>query len=152
MNGWRTAKRPGVDYFLAYMAQFYEIVIFTTQHYYVRTITAPPLFSDGSSIFVSDRLTSNREAGSIQLLHNLQVVPRSNSVSRWQGRESTYYLFWQGASLTWSSPGRTCHTSTVTYQKLLSWTRSPSMCILILKTVLSSRNGKVTPKTGASSL
>ena len=34
-RGWRTAKRPGVDYFLAYLSQFYEIVIFTTQHHYV---------------------------------------------------------------------------------------------------------------------
>lgn len=32
--GWRTAKRPGVDYFLTYLSQFYEIVIFTTQHSY----------------------------------------------------------------------------------------------------------------------
>ncbi|KAF9783789.1 HAD-like protein [Thelephora terrestris] len=32
--GWRTAKRPGVDYFLAYLSQFYEVVIFTTQHNY----------------------------------------------------------------------------------------------------------------------
>ncbi|GAA5961214.1 hypothetical protein JCM8115_005870 [Rhodotorula mucilaginosa] len=29
-HGWRTAKRPGADYFLAYMSQFYEIVLFTT--------------------------------------------------------------------------------------------------------------------------
>ena len=35
-RGWRTAKRPGVDYFIAYLSQFYEIVIFTTQHHYVR--------------------------------------------------------------------------------------------------------------------
>ncbi|EIN06633.1 HAD-like protein [Punctularia strigosozonata HHB-11173 SS5] len=33
-HGWRTAKRPGVDYFLAYLSQFYEIVLFTSQHYY----------------------------------------------------------------------------------------------------------------------
>ncbi|KAI7865598.1 HAD-like domain-containing protein [Spinellus fusiger] len=30
-NGWRHAKRPGVDYFLSYLSQFYEIVIFTSQ-------------------------------------------------------------------------------------------------------------------------
>ncbi|ORY98768.1 HAD-like domain-containing protein [Syncephalastrum racemosum] len=30
-HGWRHAKRPGVDYFLAYMSQFFEIVIFTSQ-------------------------------------------------------------------------------------------------------------------------
>ncbi|KAK4538185.1 hypothetical protein CDCA_CDCA16G4210 [Cyanidium caldarium] len=29
-TGWRTAKRPGVDAFLAYMAQFYEVVVFTS--------------------------------------------------------------------------------------------------------------------------
>lgn len=33
-HGWRTAKRPGVDYFLAYLSQFYEVVIFTTQNHY----------------------------------------------------------------------------------------------------------------------
>ncbi|KAG0251274.1 mitochondrial inner membrane protein required for protein import [Mortierella polycephala] len=30
-HGWRVAKRPGAEYFLAYMFQHYEIVIFTTQ-------------------------------------------------------------------------------------------------------------------------
>jgi import inner membrane translocase subunit TIM50 len=29
-HGWRTAKRPGADYFLGYMSQYYEIVLFTT--------------------------------------------------------------------------------------------------------------------------
>lgn len=33
-NGWRTAKRPGVDYFIAYLSQFFEIVIFTSQQSY----------------------------------------------------------------------------------------------------------------------
>lgn len=31
-HGWRIAKRPGLDYFLAYMFQYYEIVVFTNQH------------------------------------------------------------------------------------------------------------------------
>lgn len=35
VHGWRTAKRPGVDYFLAYLSQFYEIVLFTSQPLYV---------------------------------------------------------------------------------------------------------------------
>ena len=30
-HGWRTAKRPGLDYFLGYLSQWYEIVLFTTQ-------------------------------------------------------------------------------------------------------------------------
>lgn len=29
-DGWRTAKRPGVDYFLRYLSQYYELVIFTS--------------------------------------------------------------------------------------------------------------------------
>ncbi|CAE6522322.1 unnamed protein product [Rhizoctonia solani] len=33
-HGWRTAKRPGVDYFLGYLSQFYEVVLFTTQAAY----------------------------------------------------------------------------------------------------------------------
>lgn len=28
-RGWKTAKRPGVDYFLGYLSQYYEIVIFS---------------------------------------------------------------------------------------------------------------------------
>lgn len=28
-KGWQTAKRPGVDYFLGYLSQYYEIVIFS---------------------------------------------------------------------------------------------------------------------------
>lgn len=28
-KGWKTAKRPGVDYFLGYLSQYYEIVVFT---------------------------------------------------------------------------------------------------------------------------
>lgn len=29
-NGWRTAKRPGVDYFIRYLTQYYELVIWTS--------------------------------------------------------------------------------------------------------------------------
>lgn len=29
-HGWRLAKRPGVDYFLRYLSQYYELVLFTT--------------------------------------------------------------------------------------------------------------------------
>lgn len=31
-HGWRIAKRPGLDYFLAYLFNYYEIVVFTNQH------------------------------------------------------------------------------------------------------------------------
>jgi len=53
-HGWRTAKRPGVDYFLAYLSQFYEIVIFTTQPSY----TAIPILEklDPFSWYISYKL------------------------------------------------------------------------------------------------
>ncbi|KAI9569145.1 HAD-like domain-containing protein [Boletus coccyginus] len=53
-KGWRTAKRPGVDYFLAYLSQFYEIVIFTTQHSY----TALPIIEklDPYNFFLTYKL------------------------------------------------------------------------------------------------
>jgi len=53
-KGWRTAKRPGVDYFLAYLSQFYEIVIFTTQQNY----TALPIIEklDPYNFFITYKL------------------------------------------------------------------------------------------------
>ncbi|KAF8992998.1 HAD-like domain-containing protein [Cyathus striatus] len=53
-NGWRTAKRPGVDYFLAYISQFYEVVVFTTQPSY----TAIPILDklDRYNFFITHRL------------------------------------------------------------------------------------------------
>lgn len=30
--GWRTAKRPGADYFLGYLSQYYEIVLFSSNY------------------------------------------------------------------------------------------------------------------------
>ncbi|ODQ66258.1 NIF-domain-containing protein [Nadsonia fulvescens var. elongata DSM 6958] len=32
-HGWRTAKRPGLDYFLGYLSQYYEIVVFSSQYF-----------------------------------------------------------------------------------------------------------------------
>lgn len=31
-HGWRTAKRPGADYFLGYLSQYYEIVLFSSNY------------------------------------------------------------------------------------------------------------------------
>lgn len=31
-KGWKTAKRPGLDYFLGYLSQYYEIVIFSSNY------------------------------------------------------------------------------------------------------------------------
>ncbi|KAH8827767.1 import inner membrane translocase subunit tim-50 [Flagelloscypha sp. PMI_526] len=53
-HGWRTAKRPGVDYFLAYLSQFFEIVVFTDQNSY----TAEPIIQqlDKFGFFIPHRL------------------------------------------------------------------------------------------------
>jgi len=32
-HGWRVAKRPGVDYFIRYLSQYYELVLFTSTPY-----------------------------------------------------------------------------------------------------------------------
>lgn len=42
-KGWQTVKRPGVDYFLAYLSQFYEIVLFTSQPLYTAAPVAEKL-------------------------------------------------------------------------------------------------------------
>ncbi|KAG6829171.1 hypothetical protein H0H92_005426 [Tricholoma furcatifolium] len=53
-HGWRTAKRPGVDYFLGYISQFYEVVVFTSQNYY----TAIPILEklDRYNFYITHRL------------------------------------------------------------------------------------------------
>ena len=38
-HGWRIAKRPGMDYFIRYLSQYYEIVLFTSQP----SMTADPV-------------------------------------------------------------------------------------------------------------
>ncbi|KAJ3500449.1 hypothetical protein NLJ89_g9792 [Agrocybe chaxingu] len=53
-HGWRTAKRPGVDYFLGYISQFYEVVIFTTQPSYTAALIVDKL--DRYGFFVNYRL------------------------------------------------------------------------------------------------
>ncbi|KAI0262170.1 HAD-like domain-containing protein [Gloeopeniophorella convolvens] len=72
-HGWRTAKRPGVDYFLAYLSQFYEVVIFTTQHHY----TAMPILEklDPYNFFIVYKLfreaTRSSENGPVKDLSYL---------------------------------------------------------------------------------
>ncbi|KAH8103481.1 HAD-like protein [Cristinia sonorae] len=53
-HGWRTAKRPGVDYFLGYLSQFFEVVVFTTQYHY----TAMPIIEklDPYQFFIAYKL------------------------------------------------------------------------------------------------
>ena len=85
--GWRTAKRPGVDYFLAYLSQFYEVVLFTTQHNYVRVSSLSRTESLRTHTDSTDRSSNNREAGSLRVSHSVQVVPGCDQIGKRPPRE-----------------------------------------------------------------
>ncbi|KAJ3980142.1 HAD-like protein [Lentinula detonsa] len=74
-HGWRTAKRPGVDYFLAYLSQFYEVVIFTTQYSY----TAMPILDklDRYNFYIEHRLFREHTRS-----HNGEVVKDLSYLNR----------------------------------------------------------------------
>lgn len=42
-HGWRLAKRPGLDYFLRYLQQYYELVIWTTQPFSIAEVVVSKL-------------------------------------------------------------------------------------------------------------
>lgn len=52
-NGWRIAKRPGAEAFLAYMASFYEIVVFTSS---LNMYADPILDKLDPNLYISHRL------------------------------------------------------------------------------------------------
>ncbi|EPY49258.1 TIM23 translocase complex subunit Tim50 [Schizosaccharomyces cryophilus OY26] len=56
-HGWRTAKRPGLDYFLGYLSMYYEIVIFTNQY----LATAKPIVDKLDPYHVSISAVLTRE-------------------------------------------------------------------------------------------
>lgn len=53
-KGWRVAKRPGVDYFLLYLAPTFEIVLFLDNYYFYAERTVEKL--DPSQMLISARL------------------------------------------------------------------------------------------------
>ncbi|CAG8784402.1 5963_t:CDS:2, partial [Racocetra persica] len=102
-HGWRTAKRPGVDYFLYEASQLFEVVIFTSQPSYLDPLGMVPFrlfrestrYVDGkvikdisklnrdiSKIIVMD---SNPDAYSLQPENVIAVPP-------WKGDPNDTYL------------------------------------------------------------
>jgi import inner membrane translocase subunit TIM50 len=77
-HGWRTAKRPGVDYFIAYLSQFYEVVIFTSQYFYTATPIVEKL--DPYNMFIQHRLfrEATRSVGG-QIVKDLSYLNRDLS-------------------------------------------------------------------------
>ncbi|CAA17836.2 Mitochondrial import inner membrane translocase subunit tim50 [Schizosaccharomyces pombe] len=57
-HGWRTAKRPGLDYFLGYLSMYYEVVIFTRQY----LATAKPIIDKIDPYHVSISAVLTRES------------------------------------------------------------------------------------------
>ena len=96
-HGWRMAKRPGVDYFLRYLSQYYELVIFTTQPWAVADpvirkldpfhIVTWPLFREatlyekGEYIKVSPSLPLFSPF-KVQMLRKHRTSPTSTATSR----------------------------------------------------------------------
>lgn len=72
-HGWRTAKRPGVDYFLGYLAQFYEIVIFSNKYqaYAEKTVAKLDPYRASISYALFREATRYRDGKVIKDLSNL---------------------------------------------------------------------------------
>lgn len=105
-TGWRTAKRPGLDYFLGYLSQYYEIVVFSSnlQMYSEKTIQkldplhayiSYALFREGCRYkdgkLLKDLSLMNRDLGKIVMI-DVEEEPTSlqpgNSIvlNPWDGK------------------------------------------------------------------
>jgi import inner membrane translocase subunit TIM50 len=71
--GWRTAKRPGVDYFLGYLAQYYEVVIFSNKYqvYEEKTVAKLDPYRSSISYALFREATRYRDGKVIKDLANL---------------------------------------------------------------------------------
>ncbi|PWN44359.1 NIF-domain-containing protein [Ceraceosorus guamensis] len=78
-NAWRTAKRPGLDYFLGYLSQWYEIVIYTRQPFYIAAPVLEKLDPDRRFIAYTLFRESCRKAPSGNLVKDLSHLNRDLS-------------------------------------------------------------------------
>lgn len=114
-TGWKVAKRPWADYFLTYMSQFYEIVIFTSQtpfyaapiidklHNTTQGTVSYRLYRDstrydiGSGDYVKDLSIINRDLG-----HVIMLDPQKKHFEGTQPENSILAPEWKGeAGDTW---------------------------------------------------
>lgn len=77
-NGWRVAKRPGAEAFLAYMASFYEIVVFTSSP---NTYAEPILDKLDPTPYISHRLY-RAETHYKNGVHMKDLAPLNRDLSR----------------------------------------------------------------------
>ncbi|KAH6662562.1 hypothetical protein B0J14DRAFT_553830 [Halenospora varia] len=103
-HGWRMAKRPGVDYFLRYLSQYYELVIFTSQPWAVAEpilrkldpyhIVTWPLFREATLYengeYIKDLSYLNRD------LSKVIVVDTKSSHTQRQPENAIILKPWEG--------------------------------------------------------
>jgi import inner membrane translocase subunit TIM50 len=153
-HGWRTAKRPGLDYFLAYLSQFWEIVLFTTQPYYVvapviekldpdRRYIAYTLFRESCRTHqgkvVKDLSALNRDLSKVVVLDTeadrYSMQPENGILmKKWDGSRNDAELvgmipFLEGESRgDWSGPSAVFECKRILTWSLLSSALLPSRC------------------------
>ncbi|KAK6201379.1 mitochondrial inner membrane protein required for protein import [Scheffersomyces amazonensis] len=111
-HGWRTAKRPGLDYFLGYLSQYYEIVIFGSNYQVYSDKTVNKLdpyhafisyalykeacrYKDGKNI--KDLSLLNRDLGKTVMVEvdpNCASLQPENSIvlNPWDGQADDYLV------------------------------------------------------------
>lgn len=107
-NGWQTKKRPGVDFFLGYLSQYYEIVVFSKEASFtmepvvmkldpIQAFIAYSLFKDHCSYqngeYVKDLSKLNRD------MKKIVSLDLSNSVNTDSFEDNKIYInSWDGTS------------------------------------------------------
>ncbi|RLV90774.1 Mitochondrial import inner membrane translocase subunit TIM50 [Spathaspora sp. JA1] len=111
-HGWRTAKRPGLDYFLGYLSQYYEIVVFSTnsQMFSEKTVgkldpyhayISYALFREGCRYkdgkLIKDLSLLNRDLGKTVIIDvdedSVSLQPENGIVvNKWEGKPDDYLI------------------------------------------------------------
>ncbi|KAG8204845.1 TIM50, partial [Candida africana] len=111
-HGWRTGKRPGLDYFLGYLSQYYEIVVFSSnlQIYSDKTVNkldpyhayiSYALFREACRYkdgkLIKDLSLLNRDLGKTVMIdvdEDSAALQPENSiiVKKWEGQPDEYLI------------------------------------------------------------
>ena len=142
-HGWRMAKRPGVDYFLRYLSQYYELVIFTS----VPSMIAEPVIRKLDPWFRIIMWPLFREATRYKNGEYIKVCPSPDSsfhsslVTITRSYHKTILIFNRRTYLTSTALSRKLSLSILSLRTPNSSPRMPS----------SSLNGPAPPTIKSSS-
>lgn len=132
-HGWRVAKRPGMDYFVRYLSQYYELVLFTTVPFAMGEPLVRKLDPFRFIMWPLFREATKFEDGEVVKVRCCPPVLSARTLSQANNR-------------------RTCPTSTETCPRSSSSTQTPLTYASTPKTPLSSTHGRATPTTRAWSV